>query len=221
MTGVNRACSPAWLIGRVTNAQTTPEAILRAADALFGERGFGATSTREIAAASGTNLALIHYHFRGKEGLYRAVIDAHYARLGEALARALAVEGTPRERVHRVADSYLAFLADHRGFCMMVQREATDPERGAYIRERMRPMFREAERLVHEAFPASRAGALTAAELMVSVFGVMVSHVTYAKLLTELKGGAMPIDAVRTHVHAMLDVLLDRLEADRGTGGLR
>jgi AcrR family transcriptional regulator len=39
---------------------------------LFGQKGFAATSTREIAALAGTNVASIAYHFGSKDGLRQA-----------------------------------------------------------------------------------------------------------------------------------------------------
>lgn len=47
--------------------------LLRAALPLFAAKGFAKTSTREIAAAAGVNLAAISYYFGDKAGLYRAV----------------------------------------------------------------------------------------------------------------------------------------------------
>lgn len=44
-------------------------ALLNAGLHLFGHQGFAATSTREIAALAGTNVASIAYHFDGKDGL--------------------------------------------------------------------------------------------------------------------------------------------------------
>lgn len=47
--------------------------LLDAALALFAEKGFSKTSTREIALAAHVNVASISYYFGDKAGLYRAV----------------------------------------------------------------------------------------------------------------------------------------------------
>lgn len=47
--------------------------LLDAALALFAEKGFAKTSTREIALAAQVNVASISYYFGDKAGLYRAV----------------------------------------------------------------------------------------------------------------------------------------------------
>lgn len=72
----------------------TRERILDAAETLFAEHGFGATSVRDITAAAGVNVAAINYHFGGKDSLYREVVlrrlrqlrDARIAAIREALA---------------------------------------------------------------------------------------------------------------------------------------
>src|SRR5436305_14322020 len=58
-----------------SRAEATRAALVRAALDLFADRGFEATSTREIAAAAGANIAAIAYHFGGKEGLRAACAD--------------------------------------------------------------------------------------------------------------------------------------------------
>lgn len=56
-------------------AGRTERAIMRAAIELFGERGYGATSVRQIATAAGVTPPLIAYHYESKEGLFRACMD--------------------------------------------------------------------------------------------------------------------------------------------------
>ena len=58
--------------GRGTSA--TKDRILDAAEALFMEHGFEATSLRSITAAAAVNLAAVNYHFGSKEELFQAVL---------------------------------------------------------------------------------------------------------------------------------------------------
>jgi len=63
--------------GRARESRDTRAALLRAATRLFAERGFDGTSLREVAQAAEVNLAMVSYHFSGKEGLYSACIEAY------------------------------------------------------------------------------------------------------------------------------------------------
>ncbi|HSE46763.1 MAG TPA: TetR/AcrR family transcriptional regulator [Gemmatimonadales bacterium] len=55
--------------------EDTRERILDAAEQLFAERGFAATSIRDVTAEAGVNLAAVHYHFGSKDDLVRAVFE--------------------------------------------------------------------------------------------------------------------------------------------------
>src|SRR5215218_3901385 len=52
----------------------TKTRILDAAEQLFMEHGFEATSLRQLTAAAGVNLAAVNYHFGSKEELFQAVL---------------------------------------------------------------------------------------------------------------------------------------------------
>jgi len=54
---------------------TTRESLIKTGLMLFGNAGFDATSTRQIAQAAGTNISAISYHFGGKEGLRTACAE--------------------------------------------------------------------------------------------------------------------------------------------------
>ena len=62
----------------------TRERILRAAEALFMDRGFASTSLRMITARAKVNLAAVNYHFGSKEELIREVFGRHLAPLNQA-----------------------------------------------------------------------------------------------------------------------------------------
>lgn len=54
---------------------STKKRIVRAAGDIFGKEGYKAATIRKIAKAAKVNVAAINYHFKGKEGLYRSVLE--------------------------------------------------------------------------------------------------------------------------------------------------
>jgi TetR/AcrR family transcriptional regulator len=76
---------------RNRDPEQTRAAVIDAAERLFSERGFAATSMRDISAASGVSHPLIHHHYGSKEELHAAVkrrMVEGYARRFPAAARA-------------------------------------------------------------------------------------------------------------------------------------
>lgn len=73
---LNRARSSSRDGGRdpTRDAKDTKDRIMDAAEALFLDHGFEATSLRQITAAAGVNLAAVNYHFGSKEELFQAVL---------------------------------------------------------------------------------------------------------------------------------------------------
>jgi AcrR family transcriptional regulator len=52
----------------------TPDLIRRTAKGLFAEKGFVATSIRDITVAGGFNVSAVNYHFGSKEGLLLSIV---------------------------------------------------------------------------------------------------------------------------------------------------
>ncbi|MDR3641977.1 MAG: CerR family C-terminal domain-containing protein [Humidesulfovibrio sp.] len=77
------------------NEGATRRKLIETGVRLFGLHGFEATSTRALATAADANLGSISYHFGGKEGLYRAVlehiVEIKMAEIGPGLDRVLTV----------------------------------------------------------------------------------------------------------------------------------
>ena len=61
----------------------TRDKILGAAESLFVERGFSATSLRAIADRAGVNLAATNYHFGSKKGLLAEAFHRHLGPINE------------------------------------------------------------------------------------------------------------------------------------------
>ena len=63
---------------------TTKARILDAAEALFMEHGYEATSLRSITATAEVNLAAVNYHFGSKEELFQAVLTRRLDPMNQA-----------------------------------------------------------------------------------------------------------------------------------------
>lgn len=63
------------------NGIETKERILDVAAALFAEKGFDGTSTREISRLAKINIATLNYHFSSKKNLLWEVLEHGHARL--------------------------------------------------------------------------------------------------------------------------------------------
>ncbi len=83
-------------------SEITRERILKAAERLFADRGYDATSIRAIVAKARVNQAAINYHFAGKDGLYREVLRAAFRALTEhQLSHAQETQTMPQEQALR------------------------------------------------------------------------------------------------------------------------
>src|SRR5271166_135081 len=74
---------------RTRDRSAKQQALLKAALRLFANKGFEATTTREIAAEAGCAEGLIHRYFNGKAGLLPALIESQIAKEVAELGRSL------------------------------------------------------------------------------------------------------------------------------------
>ena len=71
-------------------SRSTREAVLDAAERLFAERGFEATSLNDVGAAAGVSRGTPGYFFGSKAELYRAVLERCFAEVRAAVRAYLA-----------------------------------------------------------------------------------------------------------------------------------
>lgn len=110
--------------------------LINAAIERFGKRGFDGVGTREIAAAVGTPMSSITYHFGGKEGLYHAaaehIFDHLNVMLGVDQQEMPGDDATPEQRltaICAVIRSAGEFMLSEQSapFALFIGREQQDP----------------------------------------------------------------------------------------------
>lgn len=88
----------------------TRAAVLKAARTVFARRGFEGASTREVAEVARVNNAMIYYHFKDKDELYRAVLADSF----NAFERIWEHEifrspATTREKIKKYIEEFIRF----------------------------------------------------------------------------------------------------------------
>ncbi len=143
----------------------TKERILDAAERLFADEGFAATSLRQITAEAGVNLAAVNYHFGSKESLLTAVFERRVVPINKDRLRRLdeletrEADGTPIE-LEQVVRAFIVpafraaeqFGAQGAKFMQLVGRmhsETNEQLRGTFLKLfqpvalRFLPVFRQ------------------------------------------------------------------------------
>jgi AcrR family transcriptional regulator len=195
----------------------TKARILAATDQLFGDLGFDATTTRDIAERSGVNKALIHYHFGSKDELLVALLDDYYGRLTTALVAAMGRRTAIEEQAMDVLDAYADFLAGNRTFCSIVQREVASGRHVERIVEGTLPTFQRATQWLGQVGRDAPAG-LELDQVLTSVYGMVVTYFTYGRVLQRLTGkdpfSREALEARKRHVRFVAGLLFREI---RGT----
>ncbi|MEX0680065.1 MAG: TetR/AcrR family transcriptional regulator [Balneolales bacterium] len=106
--------------------------ILDAARKVFQRAGFGSARMQAIADQAGINKASLHYYYRSKEKLFKAVFLEDFQRYMIPLSGILFrnIELTVEERIHTFVKSFIRTLTDNPHLPMFVMHEiASNPDR--------------------------------------------------------------------------------------------
>lgn len=112
-------------LGQGKSALQTRQRILKAAAKLFDAHGYDGTSVRQIAEEAKVNLALISYHFQGKQGVLEVLISHYYETFFRLLAKEMVREEQhpPLDRLLTMVRLYVFFQRDHSAITRLIQRE--------------------------------------------------------------------------------------------------
>ncbi|OEV04883.1 TetR/AcrR family transcriptional regulator [Streptomyces nanshensis] len=96
--------------------------LLGAVDA-FAERGFHATTTRDIASRAGMSPAALYIHYKTKEELLFQISRVGHERSVAVLAEAADGDGSDAERLARAVRLFVRWHAEHHTTARVVQYE--------------------------------------------------------------------------------------------------
>lgn len=128
--------------------------LLQAAVLQFAEHGYAAASIRAIAAAAGTNVASVSYHFGDKAGLYKAALSSVAGSVTHAFEQLAALDLSLSEALPLLYAGFLDGIdskeAMRQATMRMHLRECAEPspEFRQWIAAVVGPMFHQFERLV-------------------------------------------------------------------------
>jgi AcrR family transcriptional regulator len=104
----------------------TPERLIQAGIELFSKHGFEGTSVKQISEHAGVNISLVSYHFKGKEGLYRACFE-HYGQKKSAgpmrVLQPVASKEELRIRLNLFLDEFWGNHLEDRDMMCLIHRE--------------------------------------------------------------------------------------------------
>ncbi len=125
--------------------------ILDAAEGLFAEKGYDATSLGDVADRVGIRSPSLYNHFRNKEALYSAVIDRLLVKFNQPLEE-LFNEKINRGRVLAWLEGMVYLHHENPNFARLLQHSALSggPQTKELIERLFRPMFEHSADLPNE-----------------------------------------------------------------------
>ncbi len=107
------------------------EAILHAAADTFAESGYVKTSMKEIASHAGISVGMLYNYFKGKEEIYRELIEYYFTHLQEKATAACNPDDPPVDQILCRIRSAVEFYWENRSLAMMYVNE--NPMRLEYM----------------------------------------------------------------------------------------
>ncbi|MGV2287748.1 CerR family C-terminal domain-containing protein [Trinickia sp. YCB016] len=221
--------------GGYARGDETRMRIITAAIDLFGEHGFAAASTRDIAARAGVNAPALQYYFENKEGVYRACAEYFADQVWTTFEPVLRSASEALESSAGVAQLIDAFIAiqdriadnmfkmpkspSHRLFFVREQGGREPPIASEILQERVRgPLNSVSVALIAKITGTSTDDTVTRIRVL-SLYGqLMLFHLSPRSALLHL--GWQEIDAekgelLKSTARAQTRALLEMWSAER------
>jgi len=199
--------------------------ILAAAIAEFAEAGEAGARMERIAQAAGVNKALLHYHYRDKQGLYQAAIDAVFGGLKERQMAVLARPEASGERALRFLLSHFDYLTSNPSHPKMIGQEMMRAKRGGFeplrrlIAHYMTPVSQAMHATLQEGMASGELRQFDARQFTMASIGSNIFYVISAPVTRSVFHESTNMrEVLEQRRAALLDFAAATIYADRGRG---
>ncbi|MBP1676009.1 MAG: transcriptional regulator, TetR family [Bacteroidetes bacterium] len=119
--------------------QNMEKSILKAAEIMFLEKGFEATSTTQIAKAVGCNQALVHYYFRTKDNLFNTIFESKFKSFFKNIFDTTQLVNLSfLDKIKHIADTHFDLLYENPQIPKLILNElARKPEHLKVLRDKL------------------------------------------------------------------------------------
>ena len=100
---------------RLRHREADLAGLVQAAEKVFSDRGFHATSIRDIAREAGFSIGGVYQFFASKDDLYLRVVEEQWEHFFHLLSTALAAEGFAA-RIHALTEAMFQAFEERQGF---------------------------------------------------------------------------------------------------------
>ncbi|MGH7497222.1 MAG: TetR/AcrR family transcriptional regulator [Gemmatimonadales bacterium] len=204
------------------DAHRSRTAILDAAERLFADLGYDATSLGAVGTAAGVSRGTPGYFFGSKAELYQAVLGRCFSEVREAVregrARALSSHRSGEDILAGAVSDYFDFLAARPNFVRLIEREALNGA-GHLEGEAHLTAGQEALAAISEELGLDDAHSDDAAQLLLSVIALCWFPLVHARTVAPAVGVAFdhPDDFERRKRH-VVDLVVHGLRGLSASG---
>jgi len=203
-------------------------AILQAAAREFAEHGVAGARTDTIAHEAGVNKALLYYYFKDKETLYGAVLDDAFAGLKETVFRVLDSPVPPREKILAYVGAYFDFMASHRLYPRLMQREMMRAREGhsphidKVIKDHIQPIFGRLSELLRQGIAQGEFREVNPVHFVPSMVAMIVFYFSSAPVMQKIVGfNPLSAEKIAERRAAVIDFISAALLRTDSTSGAR
>jgi AcrR family transcriptional regulator len=170
----------------------TQSRVLDAAGQIFAEKGFGATTVRDICQAAKVNIAAVNYYFRDKERLYIEAVKQACRQDAERVPLPQWPPGVPaktrlQDFIRTIANRMLG--NDHLHWhTQLILREMAQPTAACaeWVQEQIRPTSQVLGGILYELLPGASPRKLSL--IACSIMGQILFHKMFKPIVTLLVG---------------------------------